>query len=211
MRKYALLSISVLLFICMAGADSKKAEFSKADEDFLARKYSTTVELRIVGDKEIKNEVYSYISRELRALGDVREAKTTEAHWIIDIVALANYEKTTKRLIGFTLSVVILEQFPLPFDYAFLKTATENKLSENECEMLIRRLKPYFQGFFLLIHDHFVFVDDHTRLQELCQDVAIRFDAKHLKPDRELHEKLKKEITSKKKELTSKPKDQQKQ
>lgn len=181
MNKLALLLFAVLLIVvCIAIVNANEEQGREKLANRL--KHSTTVELRIGGHEETKNAVYSYVSRELRSLRDVRVVKDN-GDWVINLVALKD-KNTLGRQIGFTLSIVILERFrlrlyePLLFKGKLNEKANEYKLLEKITSDLYRYI------------DHGVQSGGTNDLQYLCQETVADFDAQHLKPEREFHQEL---------------------
>lgn len=118
MKKFFLLFASLLLiaaFISLTVANSKKPETPK---------FSTTVTLEIsANEDEIKNQVYSYISREIRSLGDVQILEDNSnwiveenTDWVIQVVALQQ-ENKAGLVTGVSISSVILK--PILRDHLF--------------------------------------------------------------------------------------------
>lgn len=198
MNKLALLLIAVLLIVvCIAIVNANEEQ----GREKLANRlnYSTTVELRIGGNEEIKNAVYSYVSRELRSLRDVRVVKDN-GDWVIDLVALQD-ENTLGQQIGVTLSVVVLERFRLRLYNSLLvkgKLNEKAKLSEKANEY---KLLEIITSNLYRIIAHRVQIGGPNDLQYLCQETVANFDARHLKPEREFRqEMIDKDIESLKKE-----------
>ena len=70
-------------------------------------KFACRVRLDITGDDKIKSEISSYISRELRSLGDVT-ITTGERNLDIEIVAL-QMQSQGQLNVGYAFSVVVSE------------------------------------------------------------------------------------------------------
>jgi hypothetical protein len=200
MKRYAL-TIPVLLavmFLSTAGNESQK-QIREAIDMF---RHSTTVQLRIGGDKEITNDVYSYVSRELRSLGDVEVVKDN-AEWIFDInahriqakwvkdwlldiklseeITARQTKESFERPFGFSLSSVLLKTSRLSSDT--LKYIFEGRINEKDCKYIIK------------LYDDACWFQDHVAgsgpdLQSLCQSLIASFDAVYLKPERERNQEI---------------------
>ena len=189
MKTFALLFVPVsfvVVFISIATAvstfvaDSKKVELPK---------YSTTVELDIQAESDImKNEVYSYISRELRTLGDVEvvEDEDNAAEWIIQVIALP-----TKYTDGQTTGQVVVSSLvlqPLWADRLFIAALwpkIKETCDEEEIQLFTRHMQSSCH-----VGSHMVQSGNSEELQGLCKSIVTDFDAEHLKNAREFHQKL---------------------
>src|SRR4030042_1198869 len=116
MKRYALIIIILLtvMFLSTAGKETKKQTQERLQ-------YSTTVQLEVAGEGKVgeetkygdmKNNVYSYVSRELRALGDVQVVKN-EADWIIYILPIQIKNPQGYHYL-FSLSTTIVKPFHWP-------------------------------------------------------------------------------------------------
>ncbi len=180
-----LLFISTVLTILLLPNTSATKSRTQVKKPIDYPKYSTTVELRITADDEkIKNEVYSYISREVRSLGDVRETNDNDGDWLIWIIA-HKVHLATGEYVGFALSTVISRRCYMAEVFALLK----------KLDALSKKEKSYWppnyalSGLYWLRH-HKIVIGSQSNLQELCQKTIIDFDAEHLRPDRERYERF---------------------
>lgn len=156
----------VAVFICAARAGSGEIEQIK---------YSTTIKLVISADDEIQNQVYSYISRELRSLGDVTVVED-DPQWIIQIVAIQRKSKSGHKL-GYAFSEIILS----PFRPIYLK----NLFCENDYKSLQAFTKDLVE-----VEGHRIRIYPEGQLQDICQELVADFDVEHLKPEREFLEEV---------------------
>ena len=178
MKTLALSFVPALLvaaFMSIAIANSQKGE---------PPKYSTTVKLAISGDDEIRNEVYSYISRELRSLSDVQIVKD-KGEWVIQVVALQEQSKTG-RTVGVAISSVTLK--PLLRDryvLFILLPQIRASLSDTDYQHLLACLleSQYVRG-------HQVYSGSPEDLKTICQKIVANFDANSLKEAREDHQEI---------------------
>lgn len=204
MKKFFLLFASVLLiaaFISLAVANSKKSEL---------RKYSTTVTLKITAEDEIKNQVYSYISRELRALGDVQLlednsvwAVKSNTEWVIQIIAMQQ-ENKDRRIIGWVMSSVILKPILRDRDFKLfiLNKALKGEYDEKLWQELFEQLRTS-----CIVSGHGIRSGSPEDLQSNCKDIVADFDSECLKESRKFHQQLWKQINKLREEQSAKEKD----
>jgi hypothetical protein len=174
MKRYALIILILLtvMFLPTAGKETKKATPELP-------KLSTSVRLLIQGDRELKDDVRRYIIREFQSLGDIQVVKD-KPEWALDIHAHQIYTPRTKdslaRPFGFSLSIVILT--PLRIDRKILKSLSEGRINDKDCKMLAGFLG---RTYWYPVHMAWSGKD----LQYLCQEAIKYFDTKHLRPDEE--------------------------
>jgi len=205
MKKFFLLFASVLLiaaFISLAVANSKKSE---------PRKFSTTVTLEISSEEdEIKNQVYSYISRELRSLGDVQLLEDNSvwfmknnSEWVIQIVA-GLQENKAGRIIGVVISSVILK--PTLRDRTFhlfiVSKALKGEYDEKLWQELFEQLRTS-----CIVYDHEIRSGSPEDLQSICKGIVAKFDSKCLKESRKYDQQLWKQFNKLREEQSAKEKD----
>ncbi len=189
MKNLVLLLMPTLItvsFISISIADSEKVEFPK---------YSTTVELNITADKEITNEVYSYISRELRSIGDVKLVEDNP-DWVINVVAMQ-----TKNIAGHSTGVafsvvVVAELHSVPILLEIVKWTfgiSPKELRETQYMGLENSFTAVTAGQ-SAIQAHYLRVGSTENVQRICQGIVADFDAEQLKNAREIHEEMTKNI-----------------
>jgi len=183
MRTIALSLISALLivaFMSISTADSEKVKALKS------LKHSTTVGLDISAHDEIKNQVYSYISRELRSLGDVKLVEN-DPNWTIQVVAM-QIENKLKAKTGVAVSVVIIKR---RYVVKTLLLMVENVFQISPQELMEKKSVDLEKAFKNLtdglkdIRGHSLRVGSTEDMQSICQQIVADFDAEHLKQDRE--------------------------
>ncbi len=205
MKKFFLLFALVLLiaaFISLAVANSKKSEL---------RKYSTTVTLEISAEEdEIKNQVYSYISRELRALGDVQLLEDNSVwavkgntEWVIQIIAMQQKDKAG-RIIGWVMSSVILKPILRDRDFKLfmLSKALKGEYDEKLWQELFEQLRTS-----CIVYGHEIRSGSPEDLQSNCKGIVAKFDSKCLKESRKIHQQLWKQINKLHEEQSAEEKD----
>lgn len=205
MKKFFLLFASGLLiaaFISLAVANSKKSEL---------RKYSTTVTLVISAtEDEIKNQVYSYISRELRALGDVQLlednsvwAVKSNTEWVIQIIAMQQ-ENKDRRIIGWVMSSVILKPILRDRDFKLfiLNKALKGEYDEKLWQELFEQLRTS-----CIVSGHGIRSGSPEDLQSNCKGIVAKFDSECLKESRKADQQLWKQFNKLREKLSAEEKD----
>jgi hypothetical protein len=144
--------------------------------------FSASVKLEITGN-ELQNDIYSYISRELRSLGDVKIVNDQE-EWTIQIVALQEHAKTD-RIVGIAISSVVLKHIWSEPALMSLLSQAKEKLSESGYNLLAYSL---LAG--CTVSNHKLLSGSPEDLQSLCKNIVVDFDADCLKPARELHQRV---------------------
>lgn len=190
MKRYTLIILILLtvIFLPVVGKETQKTipELPKL---------STSVRLLIRGDRELKDDVRRYISRELRSLGDVQVVKI-RPEWILDIHTRQIYAPRTKdsssRPFAFTLSILILT--PVRIDRKILKSLSEGRINDKDCEMLTRLIG---QAYWYPNHMAWSGKD----LQSLCKEAIKYFDTKLLRPDEERLQELRRETEQRRQEM----------
>ena len=193
MKNFALLLVPALLiiaFISLALCNSENVE---------PPKYSTTVKLDISCQEEIRNQLYSYLSRELRSLVDVKPVEDNP-DWAIQVVALQIETKAGYKR-GMAFSVVISRRLS---ESSILKESLEaarqeklllqKVISESDSrksESLLKAANLWHNRSEYLanlstIHAHWLRISSIEDVQRLCQEIVADFDAEHLKTDREM-------------------------
>lgn len=142
------LFLIVLILFCSISAFSQ------------ARKIYVEVSVQ-VKDTKLRDTIESYITRELRTLGDVEV--DSPGFFKIEVLALEN--RTSTELLGYTMSVVISHFSTC----TSRKTNSKGKLETWTC---------YVQKF------HFLRVGSTDDFRKMCEDVVTDFDTRALKPMR---------------------------
>jgi len=166
---YSLLTLIILRVACV-GAELPK--------------FSASVTISVSANELIEQEVTSYISRELRQLGDVMIVDEG-FRWQLGIVALeANLTDGKKS--GFVLSAVIVEHF----DNSIFDYVAGEKEHVEETKAITEDLVSF--------PDHVVYVGATKDLQLLCQKLVAHFDATHLDSARKTRQALLKRFNERK-------------
>ncbi len=139
--------------------------------------FSGRVGVYVSANENIKGEIESYISRELRSLGDII-VTDSNPRWILNIVAMELLTKGGYKS-GVVLSVIILE----PFDNGLVKTLLVDKTDRQMCVLLTSNLYYYPKG-------HWLRVGAPGDLRNLCNGIVADFDTEYLKPARNLWQKI---------------------
>ena len=163
-------------------------------------KYNTTVKLEISASEDIKNQIYSYISRELRSLGDV-EIVENNPEWIIDIVALQVKDKNSYDR-GVAFSIVIEKGYKIDVNILLSVVKDAFKINSDDWEKLKKR-KNLEEIFTVIITnggnrdllardlvDHSLRIDNTENINNLCKEIVADFDAEYLKKERDMWQKI---------------------
>ena len=185
MKTFTLLLASALLIVAFMPISTADSEKIKDLE------YSTTVKLDISATDEVKNQVYSYISRELRSLSDVKVVEN-DPNWTIQIVGGQVKNKLGENM-GVALSVVILKR---TYVVEGLLALSENVLQINLQELMEKKSFDLKKAFINLtsglsdIRGHLLRVGSTEDMQNICKSIVADFDAEHLKVEREMFQKM---------------------
>jgi hypothetical protein len=143
-------------------------------------KFSATVKLQVSSrDADLKNLITSYVSRELRALGDVRLVEEPDYDYLISIVAFWS-PSGTERL-GYTISALTQARLA-DWQLAQLLKGNSEKLSDGLVNFI--RYK-YHRDV-----DHVLLTGREGQLGAACASIVADLDADELKEQRASHEKM---------------------
>jgi len=189
MKTFVLLVISALLIVAsmpIVTSDSKKVEIPK---------YECKVRLAISADDEIRNEVYSYLRRELLSLGDVKLVEE-DPDWIIQVVAMQIKNKAGYPT-GLAFSLVIEKRVQvvkillLVVKHIFQIPSEEwEKLEQTKKHTDLEKAFTKVTDNLSDIRGHWLRVGDTEDIQRLCQMIVADFDAELLKKDRDTWQEL---------------------
>lgn len=195
MRLFLLSLISVSFFTFGLPVTDAGEEKSKIP------KYKTTVKLEISASKELENQIYSYLSRELRSLGDVQLVEN-DPEWFIHIVALQVKDKTG-FIGGVVFSIVIEKGYKIPVDILLLAVMDVFQISSDDWEKLKEKRQKLEETFTTIITNglirdllardlvlHSLRTDTPDNIHNLCKDIVADFDAEFLKKERDSRQKL---------------------
>ncbi len=198
MRLFLLSLISVSFFtfgLTVNNAGEEKVE---------TKKYSTTVKLSInvspsikspEETKNIENQFYSYFSRELRSLGDVNIG-SDNPNWIFKIMVLP--ARNSNRIIYY---IEIVRRFEISnlllsvVDKAFKTKEVEQWSKYNEKRLYLEK---EFSEIFRITGDDkihvsyegFLHEDNLENVPSFCRYIVAHFDAKNLKIERDVWQKM---------------------
>ena len=169
MKKITMLSVFILLTLIIL-------PFCVQAEQKEIPKYQERVNLIVSGDQNIKGEVTSYITRELRSLNDVIIVDEN-ADWQISILAMEAITKGSYKG-GIALSVVILR----PFNNNILKPFI-GKLTADQSNLI-----DALTSFLYRYEEHWLRIGSPDDLKSICQGIVADFDSKHLEKSRRLYQ-----------------------
>ncbi|MHC4068757.1 MAG: hypothetical protein ACYSR8_04155 [Planctomycetota bacterium] len=176
MKKYGLIGIVVVICcICIAVS---------AENEIKPFKFRTTVKLKVsCGNKALKNQIYSYISQELRSLGDVTVVDDDESEWVYQIIAVEQeyFVGDRKKTGNVMMSLVTLRRSNL---YVNL----EERLNKEDYENLKKRCSSLF-----FVSKHDLRSTPKTALQGICKEVVAQFDVEDLEIERKVWQEMDKE------------------
>ena len=140
--------------------------------------FSGRVSVSVSANDNIKGKIESYISRELRSLGDII-VTDDNPRWILRIVAL---ESTTKGgyKSGIDISVVILKPFNNDLIISIISQVDEK--SKEVVSLLTSNLYSF--------SDHSLRVGAPEDLRSICSGIVADFDTQHIKPARDFWQKF---------------------
>jgi len=217
MKRFTLFLMSFLTLATLTTMGNTGSKRTDGEPDFYETKkkieemlkFSAMVELAISAEDDLKDRVYSYISRELRSLGDVQVVKG-DSDWVISIVA-ARVTRQSGLDAGFVLSAVGVNRFHLP-TRSTLNTVFKVNNSELS-EHAYASLRSLTDGLGECRY-HQILIGPTGDLMSLCQNIVTDFDAGVLKEERERSQSRIKDIldalkSSKEQAGTKKPKSKQ--
>ena len=105
MKHLTVIIFTIALLLTASSVSAQEKEFPK----FVAR-----VKLSVSGSENIKDEVVSYLSRELRALGDVVIVEQ-DARWELSVIVMELASRGGSKN-GLAFSVVVIRPFITVFD-----------------------------------------------------------------------------------------------
>jgi len=138
--------------------------------------YSGRVSVSISANDNIKGQIESYISRELRSLGDVI-VTDDNPDWVLHIVALEPTSKGGNK-VGIILSVVITRPFKSNGLNVLLIVLREVKKNERE---ILSSMTADLNS----IASHEIRVGSPEDLRNMCNSIVADFDTDQIKPFRE--------------------------
>jgi len=149
------------------------------------------VKLEVSAKEEIKGEITSYFTRELRAIKDVTIVDDNP-DWLISVVALENKVNDGVST-GFTLSAVILRPIKKNiFEWDMETAARKGKLTPGQRTIIDTFISDGYH-----FESHLLRVGPTSDLKEMCQEIVADFDGKQLEDGRKMKQKWLDSITPK--------------
>lgn len=157
-------SISALIIVVVT-----VLSFAVFAEEQIKTKVKVTVDGRV--------EASSFITRELRSLGDV-EVVSTNQDYSINILVL---ETKTKQNIatGFALSILITRGNSI----ALVLGMTTNRIADEQALGLVNAAAVASKDL-VILEEHEVETCGPDGLRKVCEEIVARFDSEHLERDR---------------------------
>ena len=139
-------------------------------------KYSTKVRLVVASeDTSLKAEATSYLSRELRSLGDVIIVDK-DAEWELKVVALKLLYENGKGYDGYVISMVVLKAFREDVMNLMLKMFSIEDNAKKNIIGLTSGLSKWKANW--------VVIEPPNNLRRGCEGLVAIFDSQHLEEDR---------------------------
>ena len=161
------MKIKTVLFVCLLIFPF----FCFAEE---LEPFSGRVALRIAGEENIKNQIESFISRELRSLGDV-VITTDDPRWLFFISAI-NIPAQDGSVYGIAVSSMVFKFF----DNTFILDLVSSDLAEFVALIT--------SGLYEKIVDFNMHLIPSDNIDEICKEIVTNFDINVLKPARDVHD-----------------------
>lgn len=133
------------------------------------------VALSVSADESIKGRIESYISRELRALGDVTQTKEN-SEYDIGIVALKSFSKS-----GYQTGIVLSITIHYKFDNQFISFSFKEESMEIGLELT--------SGLYFY-PDHWLRIGATEDLKSICSGIVADFDSQILQERRETYQRM---------------------
>lgn len=175
-EKYWFLVVVVSVFALQLWAEKLVPDKPKKIE---RPKFSAKVQIDVSADKEIENQVYSFVSREFRSLSDVTIVNK-KPEYILNIIAM-QVKATDGHITGFAISSVV--EKPL-----YSEELLNWKRNKEDLD-----LDEYFANSFTVNcspKNHQLSIGGSTDLQNMCKKIIADFDVCVLEQDRKIHQKL---------------------
>jgi len=168
-----------MVLVCVTKADPK-ADFEKQKiSKYSTRipKYTTTVKLEIEAVEDLKDPIYSYISKELRSFGDVTIVDYN-AEWTVAMKATEILLKDGTKTGHIAISTIGTQ--PVPFYKVF-----QYIIEESAYQYLKRCCKRYNN----LVY-HQLNISNKGNLQNTCKKIVVDFDVDVLEPARKKRQEM---------------------
>lgn len=174
---------SLVIFLLLSSITLNFAE----NYDWL--KFNPKVKVDVSANDNINGEIVSYLSRELRSLGDVIVVDE-KPDWTISIVALELTNKGGNNT-GVALSILILSKPHSPLiEMGINDLYRLKKINKFEMDSLQQMINIDF-GLVTEYEGHWLRTGSPDNLRDICNGIVADFDSKYLEPTREYFQKLK--------------------
>jgi hypothetical protein len=131
--------------------------------------------LFVSADESIKGQIESYLSRELRALGDVTQSKNNY-EYDITVVALKSHSKS-----GYEAGIVLSINIHQKFDNQFITFMFKEENKESGVE--------WTNGLYYY-PEHWVRIGSNEDLKSICLGIIADFDSQILQKRRDSYQKM---------------------
>ena len=123
----------------------------------------------------LREQVESYLKRELRSLPDVNVV-SEDQHWLLSIIVLQTEDLTGVR--GYNFSIVVLQ--PSPSALLTTLLLANGKISAETSKSLL----DWTTGLVRFL-DHRIYTGDQNSLRSRCEKIVADFDTSQLEPTRD--------------------------
>jgi len=186
--RYILTFVFVTLFITLNAADSVYAQ----DLDPIR------VYLDVSGDKQIENEVRSYLSRELRALKNIILV-VNDYNIGIRVIAHRNKAVDGEYLGTYTMSVVVTSRLQEDTVRKLLYLMPIPESAETARDILLNLIKNYLDSVEL----HVLLIKGD--IQEMCKELIANIDGRIFEANRLANQRIQEIFSKPRKETPEKP------
>ena len=167
MKFFIAVLLSTLLFPYSSNAETSSEKESFSD--------SFLVQLIVEGEETLQERIASYVSHELRQLGDVRET-SENPEMTINILAMEIHNNGGDE-VGIAISTVVSQPFP-KWIFKYIEKPVQSFFTEDFL---------FSDGLF---DRHYLMVGSSENLKELCAMIVADFDRDCIEPNRELMHKV---------------------
>lgn len=146
-------------------------------------KFRISVQLKVSADDTIQGEVTSYLSREIRRLGDI-DLVENEPSITISVIALVNKNRGDTTT-GHTLSILAER----PVRYRQMRQSLAKALSAEHVDSMLKVTDLVFDNTSRVL-SHFVQVGPVDELENLCKKIVAQIDGTVFEGERKIYQRV---------------------
>lgn len=132
--------------------------------------------VEVDGDPNITSLITSYITRELRSIGDIVVVDSKPEYKLI--IAAVETKTTGGEKLGFSLAIVILEYYPEDIYSYMLKEEDKDSFRSIMADICFFKRLLVMSG-------------PYRSLRSICSEIVAEFDNEYLEPSRKLSQRIK--------------------